>query len=499
MKDEERASRWADGSSYNEYILEEFSSFRKQAWKDRINKKIYFKGSGLDILDIGTGPGFFSCILSEEGHNVTGIDQSPGMLECAEENAERLNVRPKFIKADINEIDTRFPRESFDVIISRNVTWTLEHPKEVYKKMKELLRPGGIILIYDANWFKHNFDEELKKKVERLEKEHFEKYGVERKVTKADYEYYDTAPLTKEDRPNWDINVLKGMNMNVSVEYDIGRYVYEDWEKELYRESPMFEIAAIKLSSDEVQKNMKDYWNERSKTFGFPYAEMDDIRHEVAHILPREKCKVLDVGTGTGIMAAVMSSLGHEVIAVDIAENMIEKAKENLYSLNLKAEFVCTNSDELPFLDNTFDVICSRNLIWAFLDPEKVLRQWRRVLKPGGLLLYYDGNHYRYLFDEETRKNRNILIEHLGDIHGHSEEDKKKVDYSKCDETAYDLPLSKLNRPAEWDDIVLPQYNFAITQEIIRMPQSLIPYGRYKPNGGYYTNFLISAINCKED
>ena len=223
MKDEERASRWADGSSYNEYILEEFSSFRKQAWKDRINKKIYFKGSGLDILDIGTGPGFFSCILSEEGHNVTGIDQSPGMLECAEENAERLNVRPKFIKADINEIDTRFPRESFDVIISRNVTWTLEHPKEVYKKMKELLRPGGIILIYDANWFKHNFDEELKKKVERLEKEHFEKYGVERKVTKADYEYYDTAPLTKEDRPNWDINVLKGMNMNVSVEYDIGR------------------------------------------------------------------------------------------------------------------------------------------------------------------------------------------------------------------------------------------------------------------------------------
>ena len=121
----------------------------------------------------------------------------------------------------------------------------------------------------------------------------------------------------------------------------------------------MFEIAAVKLSSDEVQKNMKDYWNERSKTFGFPSAEMDDIRHEVAHILPREKCKVLDVGTGTGIMAAVMSSLGHEVTAVDIAENMIEKAKENLYSLNLKAEFVCTNSDELPFIDNKFDVICS--------------------------------------------------------------------------------------------------------------------------------------------
>ncbi len=53
---------------------------------------------------------------------------------------------------------------------------------------------------------------------------------------------------------------------------------------------------------------------------------------------------------------------------------------------------------------------------------------------------------------------------------------RRKWIIQKCDETAYDLPLSKLNRPAEWDDIVLPQYNFAITQEIIRMPQSLIPY-----------------------
>ena len=81
METEERASRWANGSNYKDYIQGKFNSFRKQAWKDQINKRITFKGSGLDILDIGTGPGFFSCILSEEGHNVTGIDQSPGMLE----------------------------------------------------------------------------------------------------------------------------------------------------------------------------------------------------------------------------------------------------------------------------------------------------------------------------------------------------------------------------------------------------------------------------------
>ena len=74
--------------------------------------------------------------------------------------------------------------------------------------------------------------------------------NVERKVTSADHEFYETAPITKEDSPAWDIDVLKEMNMSVSVEYNIGEHVYEDWEKDLYRESPLYEIAAVKLSSD---------------------------------------------------------------------------------------------------------------------------------------------------------------------------------------------------------------------------------------------------------
>ena len=65
MKKEEREKRWANGDSYNCYISKELSSFRKDAWKKQICS--HFKGrTGLEILDLGTGPGFFACILSED-------------------------------------------------------------------------------------------------------------------------------------------------------------------------------------------------------------------------------------------------------------------------------------------------------------------------------------------------------------------------------------------------------------------------------------------------
>lgn len=91
------------------------------------------------------------------------------------------------------------------------------------------------------------FDEELYKKVREHEKECLMKYGREEVVAEPDYGLFETAPLTKEIRPQWDIRFLQDeLSMSVKVEQDIGSRLYEQWEKELYRESPLFEICAIK-------------------------------------------------------------------------------------------------------------------------------------------------------------------------------------------------------------------------------------------------------------
>lgn len=157
----ERDKRWENGDGYNCYISSEFASFRKEAWKKQLLQ--HFDGKkNQKVLDIGTGPGFFACILSEEGQQVTAIDRSEGMLSHARNNAKHLGVNPEFLAMDVNQLE--FEEESFDVIVSRNVTWTLEHPEKVYTEWKRLLKPGGKILIYDANWQLQFFDQELRKR-----------------------------------------------------------------------------------------------------------------------------------------------------------------------------------------------------------------------------------------------------------------------------------------------------------------------------------------------
>lgn len=494
MDKKEREKRWVNGDGYNRYITEELQSFRKEAWKKQICS--HFHGqTDLKILDVGTGPGFFACILSEEGHHVTGIDSSEGMLHYAQDNAKKLGVHPEFTKMDADEMN--FPDDTFDVVISRNVTWTLVNPEKTYTEFKRILKPGGSLLIYDANWHLHFFDQEKMKCVRERECRHKEKYGTDEIVARDDMEYYKALPLSGELRPEWDRRILKDrLGMEVEIQEDIGEYVYEEWEKELYGESPLFEICAVKQEKGTVEENMKTYWQGRAHSFGFSkekggwkqYGEM------IKNYVPEGRLKVLDVGTGTGVIAASMAALDYDVTAVDLCTNMIEKARQNLKTLGLSADFVCTPAGELPFDDDTFDIVVSRNVLWALPEPEKTLLQWQRVLKPGGVLAYWDANHYRYLFCEEDKKSRELMQQLCGSVHKDKKDD--QIDYSLCDETAKDLPLSRINRPGEWDDSILPNLGFDIVAEEIYKPQVLLKYGITE---GYYTHFFVAARNGKTE
>ena len=490
MDKTERAAFWDRADGYNRYIQAEFASFRKDAWTKQICDH-FGKDDRLDILDAGCGPGFFSVILSSQGHRLTGIDQSEDMLRVAEENANKFGVSPVFIKMDINDLE--FEDDSFDVIVTRNVTWTLEYPEKVYSEFRRVLRSGGMLLIYDANWHLHFYDDELMKKVRAHEQAHFEKYGVHEVVSGGDYEYYATAPLTRTIRPAWDVKVLTNLGFDVETSEDIGAHLYEQWEKDLYQESPLFEICAVKHDENIQQSSMREYWQERSKTFGFAkdIAQLREIGDQVKGYLPEGRLKVLDCGCGPGAISAAMGLLGHDVTGVDLSRNMINKARENTSSIGLRCEFICTAAGELPFGDDTFDVVISRNLTWALPEPEQVFTQWRRGLKPGGLLIYWDGNHYLYWYDDEMRKIRDKVLSHIGDAH-----QREGIDPTLCDETARYLPMSRLNRPSQWDDKVLPVLGFDIIAEHIQYPQNLVKYGIY--DKGSSTQFLIVAKSSKQ-
>ena len=106
------------------------------------------EGKPLDILDIGTGSGFFAVLLSGKGHHVQGIDLTPAMLKEAAALAQERRVDVAFRQMDAQDLS--YEDESFDVVVSRNLTWTLPEPEKAYREWYRVLRKGGVLLNFDA-------------------------------------------------------------------------------------------------------------------------------------------------------------------------------------------------------------------------------------------------------------------------------------------------------------------------------------------------------------
>lgn len=159
----------------------------------------------LDVLDIGTGPGFFPILMGKEGHNVTAVDYTDAMLEMARSNSERFGVSGTFLRMDAQDLD--FPDESFDLILSRNLIWDLERPRKAYEEWLRVQRPGGRMIIFDGNFYLHLYDKdyaEIESKKDGT-KSHPNLMGVDTNIIK---EIARNLPLSKERRPQWDVNTL---------------------------------------------------------------------------------------------------------------------------------------------------------------------------------------------------------------------------------------------------------------------------------------------------
>jgi len=66
-------------------------------------------------------------------------------------------------------------------------------------------------------------------------------------VAVENMEFFAAAPLTSTLRPKWDREILEKYGMGVQIQDNIGENIYEEWEKDLYGESPLFEICARKM------------------------------------------------------------------------------------------------------------------------------------------------------------------------------------------------------------------------------------------------------------
>jgi ubiquinone/menaquinone biosynthesis C-methylase UbiE len=216
----------------------------KEAWEKLIYSQIP-SDKKLKILDIGTGPGIFVVLLGSNPHfEVTATDSSPGMLAEAKKNAEANHIIANFHECDAHTLP--FENETFDVIISRNVTWNLPHPEKAYKEWKRVLKKGGKIITFDANWYLRLYDADLQKKYNEVKKyEDHEK--VPQEMRNKMEELAKTLPLSKEHRPSWDIKILGELGFEeIFLNTNINHLIYDEIEMKIYSVTPMFMVSAIK-------------------------------------------------------------------------------------------------------------------------------------------------------------------------------------------------------------------------------------------------------------
>lgn len=102
---------------------------------------------------------------------------------------------------------------------------------------------------------------------------------------------------------------------------------------------------------------------------------------------------VLDAGCGAAYGAALLAEAASSVVGVDIADAVLESARPGMPG---NVELVTADLHSLPQPDGTFDVVVCFEAIEHVPDPEPVLDELRRVLRPGGLLVLSTPNRDHY-------------------------------------------------------------------------------------------------------
>ncbi|WP_255490103.1 bifunctional 2-polyprenyl-6-hydroxyphenol methylase/3-demethylubiquinol 3-O-methyltransferase UbiG [Bdellovibrio sp. KM01] len=104
-------------------------------------------GFHAEILDVGSGAGFFSNAAAQAGHDVTGLDISRTSLRVAE--LMDVTGRVKYVEGDAYRMP--FPNESFDVVVAMDLFEHVSDPEKIISEMSRVLRPGGIFFFRTIN------------------------------------------------------------------------------------------------------------------------------------------------------------------------------------------------------------------------------------------------------------------------------------------------------------------------------------------------------------
>ncbi|MCD7818615.1 MAG: methyltransferase domain-containing protein, partial [Lachnospiraceae bacterium] len=153
-----------------------------------------------------------------------------------------------FQQMDAQNLD--FCDASFDAVVTRNLTWNLEHPQTAYCEWHRVLKKDGVLLNFDAGWYNYLFDEakafsfeEDRRKVSSAKIKDFEAYSESDKMEDISRRLI----LSRCSRPQTDIEMLHRAGFKlIFTDEQIGEQVWDETEKVNFASRPMFMLRGVK-------------------------------------------------------------------------------------------------------------------------------------------------------------------------------------------------------------------------------------------------------------
>jgi ubiquinone/menaquinone biosynthesis C-methylase UbiE len=149
---------------------------------------------------------------------------------------------------------------------------------------------------------------------------------------------------------------------------------------------------------DKISQTIRHHWDRRANSFDdetghglFSEQQRRAWLDLLSRLVGSAPQRVLDVGCGTGFVALRFAELGHTVTGIDIAPQMIDRARRKAEQASQQIDFHVGNAAALDSADETFDWVVARHVIWNLPDPERGVAEWLRVLRPGGRLVLIEG------------------------------------------------------------------------------------------------------------
>jgi SAM-dependent methyltransferase len=158
---------------------------------------------------------------------------------------------------------------------------------------------------------------------------------------------------------------------------------------------------------------VREYWNRHIHDLeitshpvgsrGF-FDDLDQYHFEKLHHLLRLVAfdgyrgrTVLEVGCGAGVDLARFAKGGAQVTGVDLAASAIALARANFEQQGLQGRFEVADGEHLPFPDNSFDLVFAHGVVQYTANPQRLVAECHRVLKPGGEAVFQVYNRISWL------------------------------------------------------------------------------------------------------